>query len=899
MNVAVDMRLMTSRKWVVPEVVQISDMDSGPAAVKSVLAGFRIPVGMASLRQLCQTEIDGSNLSEIGRLASRYGLEVRERMVPIDHLFRRECNALPAIAKISQRESGNHFAVLWRAHRKRIQVMDTVKGRRRPLFEALARELVAEDQPVGIEDWRKWAVSDEFMIPLRKRLEDLKISKSRGRDMLADALADPGWKSIAALDASIRLTEALIDCGGLPKAEEVAAALTSFYQHAREEAVPKTVPPEYWTVKPDPFHPEGLLQHGVVIVTFAAPPGLQETIRESKQSTGGSREDKDRTPPLNYLFSLMRKDGLFTPALYVFSLMFFSLASVIEALLFRGLLDVGTHLNATQRVGGAVSILLFMIALFTLIFLLTLTRLRIGSKIEARLRVAFLEKMPRLGDSYLHTLSMGDLAERGHNIAEIRQITVVASRIITNLCSLVVTAFCLIWLDPLVTPFAVFGTVLVILLPLILEPMITELDLRHRTHGATLNHFYLDSLIGLVPCRTHGAEQAIIREHDKVLSEWFHSGKALQFSAVLIEGLTSFAGYVLAIILLILFVGHDHEAGSILLFVYWSLRIPGLSETVIDGFKSYPSIRNKTLRLLEAIEAPDETSFKVGEDPSLHVSRRDSAKGAHIQMKNVSVKIRGHELMHPTNLELKPGSHVAVVGPSGAGKSTLVSLLLGWNHPATGEVLVDGAPLSFERLEWLRTQTAWITPSVQLWNRSFLANLVYGSKSSKDLSIGEVIQRARLHDVLEKLPEGLQTPLGEGGTFLSGGQGQRVRLGRAMLRPKARLVILDEPFRGLDRAARHEMLEQVRKWWPHATLLFITHDVEEVAAFERVLVVDNGRIMEDGHPDKLLHNPDSLLLNMLEARQRVDSEVWSDPAWIRLHMNKGSFVESTFQRRPF
>jgi ABC-type cobalamin transport system ATPase subunit len=98
---------------------------------------------------------------------------------------------------------------------------------------------------------------------------------------------------------------------------------------------------------------------------------------------------------------------------------------------------------------------------------------------------------------------------------------------------------------------------------------------------------------------------------------------------------------------------------------------------------------------------------------------------------------------------------------------------------------IDGVPLDGQRLEQLHRETAWVDPAVQLWNRSLLDNLSYGAPADPSLPLGQVIAQAHLRSVLERLPDGLQTRLGEGGALVSGGEGQRVRLARAMLRPAA------------------------------------------------------------------------------------------------------------------
>ena len=117
--------------------------------------------------------------------------------------------------------------------------------------------------------------------------------------------------------------------------------------------------------------------------------------------------------------------------------------------------------------------------------------------------------------------------------------------------------------------------------------------------------------------------------------------------------------------------------------------------------------------------------------------------------------------------------------------------------------------LDSARLDALREQTAWVDPAVQLWNRLLIENLEFGSGERSGL--GTRIALADLRGIIEQLPDGLQTTLGEGGTLVSGGEGQRVRFGRGLGRPGARLVILDEPFRGLERSRRATLLRRARE----------------------------------------------------------------------------------------
>jgi len=256
-------------------------------------------------------------------------------------------------------------------------------------------------------------------------------------------------------------------------------------------------------------------------------------------------------------------------------------------------------------------------------------------------------------------------------------------------------------------------------------------------------------------------------------------------------------------------------------------------------------------------------------------------------MQSVGVIASGHRVLQDIELRIAPGSHLAVVGPSGAGKSTLVGLLLGWHRASSGgRLLIDGELLDGKRLSALRSQTAWLDPAVQLWNRSLIDNLQYGTPQGSDGRLRNVLEAAELHGLVELLPEGLQTSLGEGGALVSGGEGQRVRLGRALLRSSARLVILDEPFRGLDREKRRLLLGGARQWWPGATLLCITHDISETLQFPRVLILEGGRIVEDGAPAELAERP-SKYRAMLEAEESIRTGLWSGQDWRRLRLEGG------------
>lgn len=884
------MAVPNNRTWLIPEFIQNSAMDSGPVALKALCAGLKIDVGLGRLRRLSQTEVDGTDLEDLSHLAARYGVFLQQEYLPLDFLFLDPGDTGPMILKARSGGETNHFCVYWGALGPRLQIMDTIRGRFWPDRDTFRENLREEERLIDAEAWRTWAGDVDFLLALERCQETLGVPQPVREKLRQRVLGQPDWFYLATLEAVTRLVLSFCECGALRRGDAAAQALVRLFQTCldqRDKAL-ELVPRRFWSVVAGPADTQGrarLRQRGILVLR------LVDVQTVAEPATADGQPKKPMPTPFRYLLNLMLADGWFLPSLYLIALAVMAVGTIVEALLFRGLLDMGLHLTSGQRFLGISMVLLFLITQLVLQFLVTQVRLRIGGKIESRLRMAFLAKLPRLGRNYLSTLSLGDISERCHSVTDIRQISSVLSRIINNGFGLLLTTAGLIWLDPDVAVPAIVGTLLFLALPPLLAPYLAVPDMRNRTHGGSLTTYYLDALQGLIACRSLGAEGAVSREHDRLLGEWTRSGRALQWRSVWFEGLTTLAGFALAAGLVFLHVQKDSQAGSVLLFAYWALRVPVVGETLIGGIRGYPGIRNRTLRLMDAIFAAEENLVEPTEATREPDGDARNEPGVAVSFHGVSVKASGQTILKDVYVNLARGEHVALVGPSGAGKSTLAGLLLGTVQPRQGRVLVEGKHLDSEQLEMLRQTTAWVSPEVHLWNRTLLENLQYGSDESVRLSLAEVFEKSMLYDVLEGLPQGLQTVLGEEGTFISGGEGARVRLGRGMMRPLARLVILDEPFRGLDRHSRRRLLRAVRQWWPRATLLFITHDVREAMSFNRVLVMRDGALAEDGKPGVLLQNPDSHLSQLIQAEEWLDREIWHAKAWRREYLEKGMLLD--------
>ncbi len=883
----------TSRRFLMPEVVQTSAMDCGPAALKCLLEGFGIRVSYGRLREACQTDVDGTSIDTMEEIARQLGLEAEQIMIPVDHLLIPAAHALPAIVVVRHPGGETHFVVAWHHHGRVVQVMDPATGRRWPRAQRFLREVYLHTQTVSASAWRTWAGAEEFLHPLQQRMAQIGCVPASSDRLISSALADTQWFSLAALDAATRMTNSIVRSGGLKAGRHAEQGLLRFYEKA-----PQTIPAAYWCVQPAKAMEEEaqLLLRGAVLVRALQP-------MPSEAASAAANNDDERktlspelvaalaeTPvrPEREFFRLLLQDGWKNPALIVLGLLAAAVGILCEALLFRSLMEVGELLDLPiQRFGAMAVLLVLTLGLLLLQFPNTFNLWRFGRRVELRLRMAFLQKIPRLGDRYFQSRPISDMAERSHALHQLTELPSIFAQFLRAIFELLLTAAGIAWIDPASAPLAFVAATFAVGLPLMTLPWLAEKDLRLRTHSSALGRFYLDALLGLVAIRNHGAESAIRNEHEGLLAEWARASLDRHRLLALLEGAHSVIGFGFAAWILFNYLGRNPETSWMLLLAYWALYLPMLGQAIAQIAQQYPTHRNTILRLFEPLGAPEEVEWegngKISPSAILHESKPN---GVALSLRQVSVRVAGHTILHELDFNLAAGSHVAIVGPSGAGKSSLVGIFLGWHRPAAGEIFVEGEALTHERLQQLRRETAWVDPAVQLWNRSLYDNLHYGNDDQRALPLGAIIEQAELMSVLQKLPEGLQTSLGESGGLVSGGEGQRVRLGRAMLRSKVQLAILDEPFRGLDREQRRVLLGRCRALWQEATLLCITHDVGETLGFDRVLVIEHGRIVDDGIPRELAQREDSRYGALLQAENAVREQLWSDERWRKIWVGK-------------
>jgi ATP-binding cassette subfamily B protein len=211
----------------------------------------------------------------------------------------------------------------------------------------------------------------------------------------------------------------------------------------------------------------------------------------------------------------------------------------------------------------------------------------------------------------------------------------------------------------------------------------------------------------------------------------------------------------------------------------------------------------------------------------------------------------GHPILRGVDVDIAPGSRVALVGPSGGGKSTILSLVLRLHDPERGRVLIDGYDARELTLASLRGQMSVALQDPILFAVSVAENIAYGSPDAPPEAIETAAHTANAHDFIQTLPEGYATVVGERGVSLSRGQRQRIALARCAIR-KAPVLLLDEPFTGLDEESRQAVFLGLEQLAAGRTTLLVTHELADAVACDLILYLEGGCIVEQGSHDELM-----------------------------------------------
>ncbi|MBJ9202537.1 cysteine/glutathione ABC transporter ATP-binding protein/permease CydC [Citrobacter sp. FDAARGOS_156] len=291
-------------------------------------------------------------------------------------------------------------------------------------------------------------------------------------------------------------------------------------------------------------------------------------------------------------------------------------------------------------------------------------------------------------------------------------------------------------------------------------------------------------------------------------------------------------------------VGGNTQPGALIaLFVFCALAAFEALAPVTGAFQHLGQVIASALRITELTEQQPEVTFP---DTEATVSQQIT-----LTLREVSFSYPGQtqKALDTLSLLAKPGEHIAILGRTGCGKSTLLQLLTRAWDPQHGEILINDRPISTLNEAALRQCISVVPQRVHLFSATLRDNLLLAAPHASDEALSGMLCRVGLEKLLEG--DGLNAWLGEGGRQLSGGELRRLAIARALLHD-ALLMLLDEPTEGLDATTESQMLELINDVMRNKTVLMVTHRLRGLSRFNQIIVMDNGRIIEQGNHADLL-----------------------------------------------
>ena len=481
------------------------------------------------------------------------------------------------------------------------------------------------------------------------------------------------------------------------------------------------------------------------------------------------------------------------------------------------------------------------------------------------LRIAFFKRLEPLVPRLFQSMKMGDLL--GRIMADIETLQFFYLRtLVPSLSFIGMTILgCLIGyqLHPIVAiVIALYSIIVGIILPIIITYVLRQVPpMRLHTRGLMKEEF-IESVHGVVDIIMSHQEtrfvqsmKASFRAYDGWQSLW---NRGVRWNQTILLGLAQSA--LLVGVVVGVWVIDEISYGPLWVAVlaiglqsYFEVLQP-MTEASLHGYESALAMDR-----LEALDGQGNQQIQSVDRVSNYSSRgleeyvdNDSSHDVSpmIRVQSLSFAYDVLPIYDGLDLSIQKSEKVAIVGPSGSGKSTLFALLQGW-YTYSGTISIDGSDTRMLSEDQLQSYMAYATQDIYVFHATIGDNIRLAKPSATEEDLWQALEAVQLADWVRTLPKGLRTMVGQGGMGLSGGQRQRLGMARLYLRD-AEILLLDEPLEGLDQVTRHLVQDQLHTLFQGKTVLYITHHIEQLHEMDRILFLEQGRIVESGTYESLL-----------------------------------------------
>ena len=474
-----------------------------------------------------------------------------------------------------------------------------------------------------------------------------------------------------------------------------------------------------------------------------------------------------------------------------------------------------------------------------------------ASRVKQNLRQTLQDQVRRLGPAYLANRSSGELVNTLTDGIEALEAYYARYLPAISLMALVpfsilVFIFPIDWLSALVMALT---APLIPLFMILIGRGAERRNQRQWQKLARMSGHFLDTIQGLTSLKLFNASRQESRVIARISDEYRHS----TLSVLRIAFLSSFAlefFSTISIAIVAVLVGFRLYWGELdLLYGFFVLLLAPEFYLPLRNMGQHYHAR------MEAIGATDGILDILQTTPQKHHKQstgKQLDKPLELRFENVAYRYAdGRQALQNIDFTLHAGEHTALVGPSGAGKTTLLNLILGFSRPTRGQISINQQPLEHIDLDAWRRQIIWLPQKPHLFHGTVADNIRLADPSAEMARIEKAAVQAGAERFIERLPQGYQTLIGEGGRTLSGGETKRIALARAFLKD-APLVILDEATASLDLQSEQQIQAAIERLSVGRTLLIVAHRLKTVQSIPRILVMHEGQIAESGDHHSLL-----------------------------------------------
>ena len=571
-------------------------------------------------------------------------------------------------------------------------------------------------------------------------------------------------------------------------------------------------------------------------------------LKDSIPDRPATKDIRQLARVLGFLAPYRRQMAIAIVALVVAAACVLVLGQGLRRVIDRGFASGDAALLDAALFGLLAVIVVMAIATYTRFYFVSW----IGERVSADIRRAVFGHLLDLSPGFFEVTRTGEVISRLTNDTSLLEVVIgsSASFALRNTLIMLGSLVMLMVTSPKLTALVLLGVPLVIAPILLYGRRVRKLSRASQARVADVSVYIDEALHEIRTVQSYGHEdEDRARFGERVEQAFATAAERIRQRALLIALVMLLAFGAVGVILWI--GGHDVlagriSAGELSAFVFYAVLVAGAFGAVSEVIGDLQRAAGATERLMELLAT--EPQIHAPASPQPLPEPHPDRKIGEVRFDNVSFRYPSRPdalALADFSLEVKPGETVALVGPSGAGKSTVLQLLLRYYDADAGTISLDGVDLRQTDPRALRTRLALVPQDPVIFAASVTENVRYGRPGASDAEVEAACAAAYASEFIERLPEAMDTFLGERGVRLSGGQRQRLSIARALLADRA-VLLLDEATSSLDAASEHYVQMALARLMQNRTTLIVAHRLATVQNADRIVVMDEGRIIATG-----------------------------------------------------